>query len=78
MEEQKRPSLRTVLLVTGLFWLAAKLGFVFSDHGYLTPVWPPAAVALAAAVRFGPLSLIGAALYIAYDFVSIDFSKPIR
>jgi len=78
MEEQQRTSLRTVLLVSGLFWLAAKLGFVFSDHGYLTPVWPPAAVALAAAVRFGPLSLVGAALYIAYDFVSVDFSRPIR
>ncbi len=54
--------------VTVLFWLAAQLGFVFATHGYLTPVWPPAAVACVAAVMYGPSSLVGVALYIAWDY----------
>jgi len=58
-----------MLGVTLLFWLAARLGFVFNDNGYLTPVWPPAAVACVAGILYGPRSLIGAAIYIAYDFV---------
>jgi len=55
--------------VTLLFWLAARLGFVFNDNGYLTPVWPPAAVACVAGILYGPRCLLGAAIYIAYDFV---------
>ncbi len=58
-----------MLVVTLLFWLAARLGFVFDDSAYLTPVWPPAAVACVAAILYGPRSLVGAAVYIAYDFV---------
>ena len=58
-----------MLGVTLLFWLAARLGFIFNDAGYLTPVWPPAAVACVAGILYGPRSLIGAAVYIAYDFV---------
>ncbi len=70
--------MRTVLLVTGLFWLAAKLGFVFAGSTYLTPVWPPAAVACAAALRFGPRSLIGVALFVVYDFIEVDFHSAQR
>ena len=58
-----------MLGVTLLFWLAAQLGLVFNDHGYLTPVWPPAAVACVAGILYGWPSLIGAAVYIAYDYV---------
>ncbi|MBV8466728.1 MAG: response regulator [Burkholderiales bacterium] len=65
-----------IVIVTALYWLAAQLGFVFSNHGFLTPVWPPAAVACAAALAYGPRSLIGVALYIYYDFVSYDFARP--
>jgi PAS domain S-box-containing protein len=61
-----------IALVTVLFWLAAQLGFVFSNYGYLTPVWPPAAVACGAALLFGVRVLAGVALYIAYDFISYD------
>ncbi len=58
--------------VTLLYWLAAKVGLVFNDDGYLTPVWPPAAVACVAAILYGPVSLAGAALYIGYDYISGD------
>src|ERR1700740_533571 len=40
-----RRNLALLFGVTLLFWLAARLGLVFNDEGYLTPVWPPAAVA---------------------------------
>ena len=46
-----------MLGVTLLFWLAARLGFVFNDNGYLTPVWPPAAVACVAGILYGPRCL---------------------
>ena len=59
-----------MLGVTLLFWLAAQLGLVFNDNGYLTPVWPPAAVACVAGILYGWRSLIGAAIYIVYDFVA--------
>ncbi len=59
--------------VTLLFWAAARLGLVFDGHGYLTPVWPPAAVACVAGILFGPRCLVGAALYVAYDFADGDF-----
>ncbi len=59
-----------MLGVTLLYWLAAWLGDVFSDHGYLTPVWPAAAVGCVAGILYGPRSLVGAAVYIAYDFVA--------
>ena len=55
--------------VTLLFWLAAQLGLVFNDNGYLTPVWPPAAVACVAGILYGWPCLIGAAVYIAWDFI---------
>ena len=58
-----------MLGVTLLFWLAAQLGLVFNDNGYLTPVWPPAAVACVAGILYGWPSLIGAAVYIVYDFI---------
>jgi PAS domain S-box-containing protein len=60
--------LRLIAFIAALFWLAAQLGFVFSDAGYLTPVWPPAAVACAAALLFGMPSLLGAAAYIFVDY----------
>jgi len=66
---------RDLLLMLGvmlLYWLAAKLGFVFAlnSNSYLTPVWPPAAVACVAGILYGPASLVGAAAYISYDFVA--------
>jgi hypothetical protein len=72
-----REALRIVLL-TALFALAAKLGEIFTSNGNLTPVWPPAAVACAAALIYGPRSLIGVALYIMYDYVAVDFSVVSR
>jgi PAS domain S-box-containing protein len=72
MSLTRPPSLRIAVLVTALFWLAAQLGFVFSNYGYLTPVWPPAAVACGAALLFGVRVLGGVALYIAYDFIAYD------
>ncbi len=69
LSKKNRRELALLLGVTLLFWLAAKLGLLFNDNGYLTPVWPPAAVACVAAILYGPASLIGAALYIAYDFL---------
>jgi PAS domain S-box-containing protein len=74
LPQKFRRDLILMLGVTLLFWLAARLGFVFNDNGYLTPVWPPAAVACVAGILYGPRCLIGAALYIAYDF--IDGSTP--
>ena len=62
-----------MLGVTLLYWLAAQLGFVFNDGGYLTPVWPPAALACVAGILYGPRCLVGAAVYIAYDFVDGSF-----
>ncbi len=59
-----------MLGVTLLYWLAAWLGDIFSDHGYLTPVWPAAAVGCVAGILYGPVCLIGAALFIGYDFVA--------
>jgi len=64
-----RRNLALLFGVTLLFWLAARLGLVFNDDGYLTPVWPPAAVACVAGILYGPASLVGAALYILYDFI---------
>ncbi|MED5619170.1 ATP-binding protein [Ideonella sp. BN130291] len=69
-------SLRLIAVVTALFWLAAKLGFVFSDNGHLTPVWPPAAVACGAALLYGPRVLVGAALYVLYDFICYNWGRP--
>jgi PAS domain S-box-containing protein len=69
LSRKSRRDLILMLGITLLFWLAARLGFVFNDNGYLTPVWPPAAVACVAGILYGPRSLLGAALYIAYDFV---------
>jgi PAS domain S-box-containing protein len=67
-----RRDLLQMLGIMLLYWLAARLGFVFAmnDKAYLTPVWPPAAVACVAGILYGPLSLVGAAAYIAYDFVA--------
>ena len=68
-----RTSRRELILTLGvmlLYWLAAWLGDVFSDHGYLTPVWPAAAVACVAGILYGPASLLGAAAFIGYDFVA--------
>ena len=59
-----------MLGVTLLFWLAAQLGLVFNDNGYLTPVWPPAAVACVAGILYGWPSLLGAGVYIVYDFIA--------
>ncbi|HEY9025674.1 MAG TPA: PAS domain S-box protein, partial [Burkholderiaceae bacterium] len=69
MSQKSRRDLVLMFSVTLLFWMAARLGFVFNDNGYLTPVWPPAAVACVAGILYGPRCLIGAAIYIAYDFV---------
>jgi PAS domain S-box-containing protein len=64
-----RRDLAVLAGVTLLFWLGARIGLAFNDHDYLTPVWPPAAVACVAGILYGPWSLAGAALYVAYDFV---------
>ena len=69
LSQKLRRDLILTLGVTLLYWLAAQLGFVFNDNEYLTPVWPPAAVACVAGILYGPRCLIGAAFYIAYDFV---------
>jgi PAS domain S-box-containing protein len=69
LSQKSRRDLVLMFGVTLLFWLAARLGFVFNDNGYLTPVWPPAAVACVAGILYGPRCLLGAAIYIAYDFV---------
>jgi PAS domain S-box-containing protein len=73
LSRKSRRELVLLLAVTLLFWLAARLGLVFNDNGYLTPVWPPAAVACVAGILYGPRCLLGAALYIAYDFVDGRF-----
>ena len=70
LSRKSRRDLSLMLGVTLLFWLAAQLGLVFNDNGYLTPVWPPAAVACVAGILYGWPSLIGAAVYIVYDFVA--------
>ncbi|MEP6503672.1 MAG: histidine kinase dimerization/phospho-acceptor domain-containing protein, partial [Betaproteobacteria bacterium] len=74
LSKNSRRELILLLSVTLLFWLAARLGLVFNDNGYLTPVWPPAAVACVAGILYGPRCLVGAALYIAYDFVDGSFA----
>jgi PAS domain S-box-containing protein len=70
---RNRRDLTILAGVTLLFWLGARIGLAFNDHDYLTPVWPPAAVACVAGILWGPASLIGAALYIAYDFLGGSF-----
>ena len=69
LSRKSRRDLILMLGVTLLFWLAAQLGLVFNDNGYLTPVWPPAAVACVAGILYGWPSLIGAAVYVAWDFI---------
>lgn len=59
--------------VFGLYWLAAQLGFVFSNQGILTPVWPAAAVAVSAAILYGPRSLWLAIIYVFVDIVDWRF-----
>ncbi|GAB3266594.1 response regulator [Chitinimonas naiadis] len=78
MRAPSRLDLLRMLVVTALFWLAAELGRAFITKGYLTPVWPPAAVACAAALLYGPRSLLGVAAYIFYDYVSADFGDAKR
>ena len=70
LTQKSRRDLILMLGVTLLYWLAAWLGDVFSDHGYLTPVWPAAAVGCVAGILYGPICLLGAAVFIAYDFVA--------
>ena len=70
LTQKSRRDLILMLGITLLFWLAAQLGLVFNDNGYLTPVWPPAAVACVAGILYGWPSLIGAAVYIVYDFIA--------
>ena len=70
LTQKSRRDLILMLGVTLLYWLAAWLGDVFSDHGYLTPVWPAAAVGCVAGILYGPVCLLGAAVFIAYDFVA--------
>ncbi|MEO5685933.1 MAG: ATP-binding protein [Burkholderiaceae bacterium] len=69
LTQKSRRDLILMLGVTLLFWLSAQLGLVFNDNGYLTPVWPPAAVACVAGILYGWRCLIGAAIYITYDFI---------
>ena len=58
-----------MLGVTLLYWAGAWLGFIFDDSRHLTPVWPSAALACVAGILYGPRCLLGAAAYIAFDFV---------
>jgi PAS domain S-box-containing protein len=69
LSQKSRRDLILMLAVTLLFWLAAQLGLVFDGNGYLTPVWPPAAVACVAGILYGWRCLAGAAFYIAWDYV---------
>ena len=62
-------------LVFALYWLAAQLGFVFSNHGILTPVWPAAAVGAAASILYGPRSLWMAAIYVAVDLIGGHYQE---
>ncbi|WP_374536682.1 response regulator [Chitinimonas taiwanensis] len=78
MPQATRSYLLRILLITAVYWLAAQLGFAFLGQGYLTPVWPPAAVACAAALLYGPQSLIGVALYIFHDYVAVDYQNSAR
>ncbi|QDQ25137.1 response regulator [Chitinimonas arctica] len=78
MPQSVRLYLLRSLVVTGVFWLAAQLGFAFAHQGYLTPVWPPAAVAAAVALLYGPRYLVWIALYVFYDFVAVDFTQTSR
>jgi PAS domain S-box-containing protein len=73
LSKKSSRELSLLLSVTLLFWLAARLGLIFNDDGYLTPVWPPAAVACVAGILYGPRCLLGAAAYIVYDFVDGSF-----
>ncbi|WP_269533877.1 response regulator [Chitinimonas sp. BJYL2] len=59
-----------ILIVTLLYWLAAQLGLAFARNGYLTPVWPPAAVACAALLIYGPRALIGVVVYVYLDYAT--------
>jgi signal transduction histidine kinase len=65
-----RRALVQALVVLVLFYLAAQVGETFSGKGILTPVWPPAAVAQAAAILFGVHSLLPSVLYVAWDFLT--------
>ncbi|MBV8657841.1 MAG: PAS domain S-box protein, partial [Burkholderiales bacterium] len=78
MQQSYRRELLQIAGITVLFWLSAQLGFVFANHGYLTPVWPPAAVAFAANLLYGPKSLVGIAVYVYYDYVSYDSTNLAR
>ena len=78
LSKNSRRELALLFGVTLLFWAAARLGLVFNDNGYLTPVWPPAAVACVAGILYGPRALVGAAIYIAYDFMDGDFGNLSR
>ena len=62
-------------LICALYWLAAQLGFVFSNHGILTPVWPAAAVGAGAAILYGPRSLWLAVIYVALDLLGGHFRE---
>ncbi|PHV11762.1 response regulator [Chitinimonas sp. BJB300] len=74
----QRSYLLRALVIVALYWLAAQIGFAFIDQRYLTPVWPPAAVATGAALLYGPRSLLGVALYIFYDYVAVNFGDMAR
>jgi PAS domain S-box-containing protein len=56
--------------VTLVFWLGSRIGLAFTEQDYLTPVWPPAALAVVSGILWGPLSLLGAAIYVAVDFLA--------
>jgi PAS domain-containing protein len=58
-----------------LYWAGAQIGFMFSNKGILTPVWPSAAVGATASVLFGARSLVLAVIYVAADFIDWDVSR---
>lgn len=66
---EARRDLVVAAIACALYWLAAQLGFVFSNHGIMTPVWPAAAIGVVTGVLYGPRSLWLAAIYVFADLV---------
>src|SRR5205823_9254838 len=67
MQSRRFPPLPVIGIVTGVYFIAGKLGLVLASlHASASPVWPPAGIALAVLLLFGyriwPAILVGAFL----------------
>jgi len=69
---------RRALIALIAYGIAAQIGYVFTGHGYLAPIWPAAAVVLGAAILYGPSSIVGICLYQYGYFVLAASSDPLR